>query len=216
MKRLPFRLDLFILLGAIAAWLLGAVSCASLNSFVESAGPYHTDTYERVCNEWTREARIHRGLEVDLIASATFKSEEFRKAYADEFAEAYRLTPEKKKRFVEDQLEAAADGHEFLIASFVPEEKWDDFDKANSMWKLYLVNDQNERLVPLEVRRIRRMDAVTPHFFPYITPWKSVFKVRFPRNIPIADRPIVDENTKGITLVITSVLGTTEMGWKLK
>ncbi len=169
-----------------------------------------------MCDEWSREARIHRGLEVELIVSATFKSEEFRRAYADEYAKAHRLTPERKKRFVEDQVEAATHGHEFLIASFVPDEKWDDFGKAKSMWKLYLVNDQNERVVPIEVRRARLKDAVTPHFFPYVTPWKSVYKVRFPYNVPTTDQPFIQENTKGIKLVITSVLGTAEMGWKLQ
>ncbi len=117
---------------------------------------------------------------------------------------------------MEDQLEGAARVHEFLIASFVPEEKWNDFDKAGSMWQLYLVNDQNERVAPVEVRRGRREDAVTPHFFPYVTPWKSVYTVRFPYNILTTDEPIIEEDTKEIKLVITSVLGTAEMDWKLK
>lgn len=198
-----------------ATLLLFTGNCTRVTRFVGS-NPYHTETYKGVCDEWSREARIHRGLEVELIVSATFKSEEFRRAYADEYAKANRLTPERKKQFVEDQVEAATHGHEFLIASFVPDEKWDDFDKAKSMWKLYLVNDQNERVVPIEVRRVRLKDAVTPHFFPYVTPWKSVYKVRFPYNVPTTDQPFIQENTKGIKLVITSVLGTAEMGWKLQ
>jgi hypothetical protein len=204
----------FILLSA--TFLLFTGSCTGVARLVQSTDPYHTETYKRVCDAWTREARIHRGLEVELIVSATFKSEDFRRTYAEEYAKAYRLTPETKKRFMEDQLKAAIHGHEFLMATFVPEEKWDDFDQANSVWKLYLVNDQNERVVPVEVRKVRRNDAVTPHFFPYVTPWKSVYKVRFPRNIPTTDQPIIEKNTKGMKLVITSVLGTTELGWNLK
>ncbi|UCD86653.1 MAG: hypothetical protein JSV01_02425 [Desulfobacterales bacterium] len=199
-----------------SATLLFTGNCAQISRFVGSAVSYHTETYKTVCDEWSREARIHRGLEVELIVSATFKSEEFRRAYAEEYAKAYRLTPEKKKQFVDDQLEAATRGHEFLMAAFVPEEKWDDFDQPNSVWKLYLVNDQNERVEPVEVRSVRRQDAVTPHFFPYVTPWKSVYKVRFPYNIPTTDQPIIEENTKEIKLVITSLLGTAELGWKLE
>jgi hypothetical protein len=199
-----------------ATLLLFTGNCAQISRLIGSAVSYHTETYKTVCDEWSREARIHRGLEVELIVSATFKSEEFRRAYAEEYAKAYRLTPEKKKQFVDDQLEAATRGHEFLMAAFVPEEKWDDFDQPNSVWKLYLVNDQNERVEPVEVRSVRRQDAVTPHFFPYVTPWKSVYKVRFPHNIPTTDQPIIEENTKEIKLVITSVLGTAELGWKLE
>jgi hypothetical protein len=213
MSPLPFRLGIFIFLSA--ALLPFIADCGRVNKFV-GADPYHTENYENVCDEWTREARIHRGLELDLIVSATFKSEAFRRAYADEYARAYKLTPERKERLVEDQLEAVTRSHEFLVASFVPEKAWDDFDRANSMWKLYLLNDQNERVVPVEVRKVRKQDAVTPHFFPYITPWKSVFTVRFPYSIPTTNQPIIKENTKSIKVIITSVLGTAEMGWKLK
>ncbi len=204
----------FIFFSALILLFTG--SCTRVARFLESADPYHTETYKNICEEWSREARIHRGLEVELIVSATFKSEEFRRAYVDEYAKAYKLTPDQKGQFMEDQLEAATQAHEFLIASFVPEKKWDDFDKADSMWKLYLLNDGNERVVPVEVRKVKRQDAVTPHFFPYVTPWKSTYIVRFPCSIPTTNQPLVKDNTKGIKLVITSVLGTAEMGWKLE
>jgi hypothetical protein len=200
----------------LATLLLFALNCTRVTQIVESDDPYHTETFKKASGAWSREARIHRGLGVELIVSATFKSEQFRRAYADEYARAYMLTPEKKEQFLEAQLVAATHGHEFLMASFVPERKWNDFDKGNSMWKLYLVNDQNERVVPVEVRKVKQNDAVTPHFFPHITPWKSTYTVRFPRNIPASNQPIIKDATKGVKLVITSVLGTAEMDWKLE
>lgn len=205
-----------ILIFLLATLLLLTVNCTKVARFVESTDPYHTEAYKRLCEQWSREARIHHGLEVDLIASATFKSEEFRRAYADEYAMAYKLAPEEKKRFISDQLKAAAQCHEFIMATFVPEKKWDDFHKSKSMWKLYLVNDQNERVMPVEVRRLKRQDAVTPHFFPHITHWKSTYTVRFPYKLATTDQPFVKDNTRAVKLVITSVLGTAEMEWKLE
>ena len=196
--------------------LLFTLNCTRVTQIVESDDPYHTKAFKKVCNTWSREDRIHRGLEVELIVSATFKSEEFRRAYADEYARAYMLTPEAKKQFLEAQLMGAAHGHDFLMASFVPEKDWDDFGKAGSMWKLYLVNDLNDRVVPVEVRKVKRKDAVIPHFFPYITPWKSTYTIRFPYNIPATNLPIIKDTTKSVRLVITSVLGTAEMEWKLE
>ena len=210
----PFlgRLNIFF----AASLLLFTANCTKVSKFVESAEPYHTETYKRVCDRWSREVRIHRGLEVLLIASATFKSDEFRRAYVDEYAAAYKLTSEGKKQYVEDQLDVSCREHEFLMASFVPEKSWDDFDKVKSMWKLYLVNDKNQRVVPIEVRKVKRHDALTPHFFPYVTPWKSVYTIRFPHNVGESDRPIIGGNTKEVKFVITSVLGTREMHWKLE
>ena len=90
----PFlgRLNIFF----AASLLLFTANCTKVSKFVESAEPYHTETYKRVCDRWSREVRIHRGLEVLLIASATFKSDEFRRAYVDEYAAAYKLTSEGK------------------------------------------------------------------------------------------------------------------------
>jgi hypothetical protein len=188
-------------------------NCTRVTRFVGSAGPYHTESYKRVWEQWSQEARIHHGFEVRLIASATFKSADFRRAYADEYAAAYQLIAEEKERFVEDQMKAGHLGHEFLLATFVPEKRWDDFDKADSMWKLLLVNDEGQRVAPVEVRDVERQKAIMSHFFPYVTPWKSVYMVRFPCNISGSNSPIIGDNTKKMRLIITSVLGTAEMHW---
>ena len=199
-----------------AVLLLFLGNCTRVTRFVESADPYYTKSYKKVCDQWSQEARIHHGFEVPLIVSATFKSADFRQAYADEYAAAYQLTAEGKRRFVEDQMKAGHLGHEFLLATFVPEKRWDDFNKADSMWKLFLVNDEGQRVVPVEVRDVKGQKAVMSHFFPYITPWKSVYMVRFPCNISGSNNPIIGDNTKQMRLIITSVLGTAEMHWNLE
>ncbi len=209
MTPLRAKHNFFVFLTAML--LLCTTNCAKVFKFE----PYHTQGYQEACSAWSREARIHSGLEVELIISATFKSEEFRRAYTDEYAQAYQLTPQEKERFLQDQLDAAGRGHDFVVASFVPEKKWDDFDKPKSIWRLYLTNDKNNRVVPLEVRKLKRNDALAAHFFPYVTPWKSVYSVRFSPNLPATDEAIIQDDTKGIKLVITSVVGTAEMNWNL-
>ena len=213
MIRFLARVRMFIF---CAVLLLFLGNCTKVTRFVESADPYHTQSYKRVCDQWSQQARIHHGLEVQLIVSATFKSADFRRAYADEYAAAYELTAEEKRRFVEDQMKASHLSHEFLLATFVPEKRWDDFDKVDSMWKLFLVNDEGQRVVPVEVRDVKRQKPVLSHFFPYITPWKSVYMVRFPCNISESNSPIIGDKTKKIRLIITSVLGTAEMHWTLE
>jgi len=182
----------------------------------ESAAPYRTKDYKSVLDKWSHEARIHHGLKVALIALATFKSVDFRHAYAEEYAQAYKLRGEEKNRLVKSHMEAASHGHEFLLASFVPEKKWDDFDKRKSMWRLYLINDDQEHVEPVEVRKVKKQDPVITHFFPYITPWKSIYTVRFPHKSPETNQPIIKDSTMIIKFMMTSVLGTAEMSWKLR
>ena len=212
-----FRNPKKVLVFLVAVLPLALANCSSIGRFVESSkNPYRTKSYKEICDQWTREARIHQGLEVELIVSATFKSETFRRAYAQEYGKVFRLTSEETEQFIEDQLQLARQSHEFVVASFVPEKKWDEFDKPQSMWKLYLVNDRNERVEPLTVEKCKAQDATVSYFFPDVTPWKSVYIVRFPCKVPETDQPLVGENTKSITLVITSVLGTAETHWNLK
>jgi hypothetical protein len=192
-------------------------NCAKITRFFRTAqSSYHTKHYEEVCESWSREARVHHGFEAEYIVVGTFKSKAFRRAYVDEFAAAYQLNAEEKNRLLKDQLEKTDLSHEFQVALFVPEKKWEKIDKIESMWKLYLVNDKGDRVKPLEVERVNRQNADIKHFYPYVTPWKTPYVVRFPYRIPETNRPLVDKETKAITLVVTSVLGTAHLTWDLE
>jgi len=200
----------------VVALLLFTANCSMLERFAESSNPYHTENYRKVHDKWSREARIHHDFEVELIASATFKSKEFRRAYSKEYAKAYKLNSQERNQFIENHVGAAKLGHEFLMAIFVPRKEYDDFEKAQSMWKIYLITDEDKRTAPSEIRRIKRKDAVRSHFFPYITPWKSVYVVRFPYNAGKNGKEMIGNVKRQIKLVITSIVGTAEMVWSLE
>ena len=179
----------------------------------ESYDPYHGGQYKAALTDWSREARIYRGLGVELIATATFKSSKFRDAYSNEYARAYKLTGSEKTKLIKDQKKAALAYNDFLLAAYVPDKKLNDFNKKDSVWKIYLTIGKGGLITPLEIRKIKKVDAVTTHFFPYITPWKSVYLVRFPATSPAAGKAVIDRDAKYIKLIITSVLGSAEMVW---
>jgi hypothetical protein len=129
---------------------------------------------------------------------------------------AYELARDEAVRITQADSNLSRDVHEFVLATYVPEKRWDEFDKARSMWKLYLVNDNGERVTPVKIRRLKSGDAIAIHFYPYITPWKTVYEVTFPATVKTTKTPVIKKNTASITFVITSVLGTTEMVWDLK
>lgn len=178
----------------------------------ESYDPYHDGQYK--ATDWCREARIYRGLDVELIATATFKSSKFRNAYSNEYARAYKLTDSEKTKLLKDQKNAALAYNDFLLAAYVPDKKLNDFHKKDSIWKIYLTVGKGGLTAPLEIRKIKKVDAVTTHFFPYITPWKSVYLVRFPAISPAAGKDLIDDGSENIKLIITSVLGSAEMVWE--
>jgi len=195
--------------------LLGCQSSHPIDEAGQTADPYKGGEYSAVAERWTREARIYRGFDVELIAQATFKAVPFRKAYAEEYARVYLLTDTARTRLEDDQKAAAERYHDFILAAFVPEIKWNDFDKKDSVWKVYLTTDGQTLLEPLEIRRIRKVDAAISHFYPFVTPWKVVYRLRFPGTYSGTAVPVIDTDEKSVSLVFTGVRGKATMQWDL-
>ena len=171
--------------------------------------------YREVFESWTREGRIYDGLSTKLISEATFKSSEFRQAFAEEYARLYKLEPPEYDKLVLDQQKAAADYNDFVLAAYVAEKKWDDFSKKTSMWKIYLTRDHVEQIRPLEIRKLNKNDPVKDYFYPYVTTWKSIYLVRFPAHDPKTGNRFMDDTQDALSLIMTSVLGSVEFKWNI-
>jgi len=202
-----------LLLMVILAVCSGCQIASSVKQIEASSDPYQGSTYKAVLMKWTSEARIYRGLDLELMTSATFKSPEFRDAYANEYARTYKLGMKEKEKLIKDQKQASLIYNDFIMSAYIPDKKWNDFNKKNSIWKIHLNADNGKKIKPLEIRKIKKIDAVLTHFFPYINTWESIYIVRFPVKMPGTDKNIINDTCSNIKIVITSVLGTTEMVW---
>lgn len=172
----------------------------------QSADPYHGGNYPAAFSKWCREARIYQGLDIKLIAAATVKSAQFRHAYVDEYARIYQLSEKDRDKLLQDQMAASEQYIDMVMAVYVPEKSWNDFARTKSMWQLYLSDPSGRRYVPVEIREIKNAGEELNHFYPYLTPWKSFYHVRFPAE--------AKSGTTVIKLTITGVQGNTEMVWE--
>ncbi|MBN1931949.1 MAG: hypothetical protein JW786_10125 [Desulfobacterales bacterium] len=199
-------LDIFFL-------LVGCRGETLLQRFKQSTDPYKGSPYRLNLSDWTRQARIYRGFDLELIVDATFQSHQFRSAYVAEYIRAYKLIGREKEKLIQAQKDAADRYHDFFIAAYVPEKKLNDFSACDSIWKLYLSMDGKERIQPIEIRKIKKIDAIIRHFYPFMTPWKSMYLVRFPAEVPGINTKVIGKETVSFKLIITSVLGNVEMVW---
>jgi len=184
-----------------------AAGCGSRDSLRRFAGwenAYAGGDYPEAVERWTRESRIYRGLELELLAHATYKSKAFRKAYLAEFARVFGQDPDRLHALTRQEAEAEKAGYEFMIAAYDPDTKRNDFDKGNASWRIYLVTDAGAPMTPVDIRRVKT-DSTLRHFFPYVSPWKSLYAVRFPK-------AAVEMETM-LQLTITGVAGRIEMQW---
>jgi hypothetical protein len=201
---------IYVLSFFAAVMLCGCTLITPSGSLQRPTGSAMQDDYRTAADTWTREGRIYEGLDVKLIAAATYMSPQFRKAFAAEYARRYQLTELEKVNFIKDQENAGTVYDDFIFAAYVPEKEWDDFYKKNSIWKIYITTDNIEQIKPIEIRKLDKHDAKTGYFYSFVTPWRSIYRLRFPK-LPAGDGP--QDLPDAIKLVITSVLGSAEMVW---
>lgn len=204
------------LLLTVSILLASVVGCGPVGRLLKSEAPYRTEGYRGTFERWTKEARIYRGFDMELIVSATFKSADYRRGYAKEYARTYLLSDEDELKFEQDQIKAAEEFHDLVMAAFIPDNKWNDFEKKDSIWKIYLTNDKNDRISPVEIRKLNKKDPVIRQFFPYVSPWRQVYALRFPVKMPGREEAFISADTRSITLTVTGVRGTCDMTWELR
>ena len=213
--KLRFTICLFVVVLVLAMSAVGCRSGKENKPIEYTPDSQFNPEYKAVFEDWTKEDRIYKGFDCKLIAAATYKSMQFRKAYAQEYGKLYRLSPAERDKILKDQADAAATYNEFFFAAYVPDRKWDDFQEEKSIWKIDLRVDGGMRVAPVEIRKLKRNNVVLKHFFPYVTPWKSVYLLRFPAKQRDTGEALVGDRSRKLMLSVSSVLGSAEMEWDL-
>jgi len=118
------------------------------------------------------------------------------------------LTPIQNANMMNDQIAAAEVYDDFLVSIYTQEKEWDDFSERDSLWKVYLIKDGQFRIEPLEIRKAKKSRTFSETFYPFISPWSSVYIFRFKKK----DLP---QPSKSVELVLTGAPGSTILKWDL-
>lgn len=173
-------------------------------------------SYVEALKRWTREGRIHEGLESRLVAYATYRGWEFREAYVREYVKRYEMDSYQGDKLLTDESTDYEAVEEFFLAVYTPSTKWNDLDKSNSIWNLYLRNDRGERVSPIDVKRVDEDSPLIKEFYPQIDLWSYGYIIRFPKYAGVSETPLLGDDTVSFEIIVTGVLGKTEMRWRLK
>lgn len=167
---------------------------------------YISPHYRAVFEKWTRKGSIYKGLKTELLVASTYKTKEFRRAYTEEYCKIYSLTPHQSKMMMDDQMQAADDYNDFLVSLCAQETQWDDFSERNSLWNVFLLRDGYFREKPFEVRKVKEKRPLYKSFYPFISPWSSVYVFRFKKTDKL-------KASKSLELVLAGVPGSLRLKW---
>jgi hypothetical protein len=170
--------------------------------------------YKGELDRWTRSEEIYDGLNSIAFMHATYKTKSFREAYAGLYTEIYQLDERYGATLMERELDLSSMYNEFFVSFFTTNEKWNDLDREDSIWRLYLVDSTGARVSPEAVTRLEAT-AVIREFFPYLDLWSAAYSVKFPRRHLEASGVIPSQEAEYIRLIVTGVLGKGELEWRL-
>jgi hypothetical protein len=164
--------------------------------------------YLSVLHKWTRDQTLYSQFETKVRITVTYKSREFRDAYAREYARIYLLTQTEEKKTAHALAGLDGDALEFFFYAYIPDKTQNDFSKPNSIWTLFLIDDRGEKVYPAEVRHLEKVTPLVEEFYPYGNPYHgSYYTLTF-------KPPAAGKATSGMKIVFTSVLGRIEHEWK--
>lgn len=214
--RTPFPKGLgFGTLALITALLFAACGTPKVN-LNEGPREYVSTDYEAVLRDWTRDAELIVMSELDnvLNVTATYESWDFRWAYVIRYASDYRLTIDQRKLLLERSLSESREYHQFYTALFAEKHKWADLTADNAAWIVRLIDEQGNETAPSEIIVIKRPGAIERTYFPYTTPWRSAFRLRFPTR-KADGSPTISPKARWFGLRFAGAQGHEELTWEI-
>jgi hypothetical protein len=197
------------LLAAAAVVVLALGGCAPVRETEGLAPAERGAPYEEVYARWTRSGNIYRELTLVLDARVTYRSEEFQEVFLRRYAEVYRVREAELARLLAEERERAGRDLRFLLVAYTAQRDWNDFEKPDSIWRLFLQNERGQRLPVTEKRRLENRTELEGFFL--LGPWSEAYELVF----DLRGEEAGGFKAERLTLVVASVLGEAEFCWDL-
>ena len=169
--------------------------------------------YAAVLSRWTRRAEIYEGFDSLVFFAATFLSMEFRQAKVMRQA-AFQTMPEiEAQALLAVERASHSQFHEFVLGVHANEQRFDDFARDESIWRVALVSEQGEAL-PASIDRLRRSDPNRRALYPFLEQFWTGYVLRFPR-VFANGTPVLPEEGR-FTLRFSSTVGKADLIFELE
>jgi hypothetical protein len=168
------------------AWALAlvllAAACGQINALKVRAPEPGTRQGEwaLVRNAATRRALLYDRFQHRATVTATYLGAKERDAKVRRLAEWLGWTEQERLAAARAEQAEAAKYDDFLVALYTADRKSNDLDARSSVWRISLAAAPDQELVTRDAR-IQDVNATLKGLFPYLSPFDSVYRVRFNR-----------------------------------
>ena len=203
-----------LLVGCLLA--LGTAACRTPPvSLAQGYRTYTTEDYSEVLKRWTRKTQTFSLQQTDelLTVESTYQSWDFRWAYAERYATDYQLGDAERETLRENLLRQSSSAHEFYVTVYGSSVRWVDLHKPTTAWIVRLVDESGAITSPSDIEPVKKPGALEKRYFPYTTPFRNVFRIRFPRIANDGKRPSVAPDAHWMALRFSGPQGRGELRW---
>lgn len=198
--------------GITMLWIaLGLAACAVSYPAVRLTEdwPAAPRDYDAVVHDWTRKAQLHASYQEVCELVATFKSAEWRAAYARHDADLRGLVGAGREQRIAQARAEVAGPYELEVMVTTWDRRENDLDRGKkSVWRVALIDENGQEIEPLEIVRDRRPAFVVRAEFPALGEFATPYIARFPRTTPL-----FGPEAKRVRLRMTSTRGSLEVDW---
>ncbi len=156
---------------------------------------------------FTRSTKIYDKFDDKAFATATYQAPSLREARVFRLAVWQNLTAQERDARLAQERQEAAQFEDLLLAFYTNERSANDLDSQRSVWRVALVVPGVGELLPARIEQVH-LDATLTQLYPYINPFDTVYRVRFPHwsgSKPLTEQPFL--------LRIAGALGTVELSF---
>ncbi|MEO8902782.1 MAG: hypothetical protein ABI488_12155 [Polyangiaceae bacterium] len=205
----------FAAFAALASVMLPACRTTTVG-LDEGPREYVASDYESVLKMWTRSEQLTtvNALDNVLTVTATYESWDFRWAYTVRYAEDYRLTVDQRHSLLERSLAETREAHEFYVSLYAEKHKWNDLTATEPAWIVRLIDDEGTETAPSDIHTIKKPNAIELTYFPYTSPWRSSFRITFPK-VRADGRPTISAAARWFGLRFAGAQGNEELIWEV-
>jgi hypothetical protein len=196
-----------------------AVGCASSRplvvDFSQATKAYRNEDYPSVFAAWTRHAKLVQDIGTAMEIWATFESWDFRQAYVAKYAKVYDLSDSERNELEKTQKALASAVYEIHLVAQSTNDRWNDFERRNSPWRITLLDGTGAELAPTSIKVENLPEVYETEFFPTRTPFSRTYTLRFVRPTGAGDSFVGPESGRMI-LRVASPIGKVEVAWEAK
>jgi hypothetical protein len=197
-----------------------AIGCATSRpptvDFSEANKTYRSEDYKAVFEAWTRHAKmVKNDIGTVMEIWATLKSWDFRQAYLAKYAKVYDLADGERDQLAKSQKETARAIYEIHFVAQSTNDRWNDFDRKTSPWRITLLDGTGAELAPASIKVEKLPEVYEGEFFPTRTLFSRTYTLKFVS--PEGSGESFTGSASGrMILRIASPIGKVEVVWEAK